>query len=41
MQRIAVDVTAITVLIEVVATVPGDPDHDYTPISDVSIIGTS
>jgi hypothetical protein len=41
MQQIAVDVAAISVLIEVVATVPGDPNHDYTPISDVSIIGTS
>jgi len=29
------------VLIEIVATLPGDPDHDYTPISDVSIVGTS
>jgi hypothetical protein len=41
MQQIAVDVTAIWVLVEVVATVPGDPDHDYTSISDVSIVGTS
>jgi hypothetical protein len=41
MQRVAVDVTAGWVLIQVVATVPGDPDHDYTAISDVSIVGTS
>jgi hypothetical protein len=41
MQRIAVDVTASWVLIEVVATVPGDPDHDNTAISDVSIVGAS
>ena len=41
MQRIAVGVTASWVLIEVVATVPGDPDHDNTAISDVSIVGTS
>jgi|GEM_PF-567007 len=41
MQRLAVDVTASSVLIEIVATLPGDPDHDYTPISDVSIVGTS
>jgi Zn-dependent protease with chaperone function len=40
MQRIAVDVTTRSVMIEIVATAPGDPDHDYTPISDVSIVGS-
>jgi Zn-dependent protease with chaperone function len=40
MQHLAVDVTASSVTIEIVGTVPGDPDHDYTAISDVSIIGT-
>jgi hypothetical protein len=41
MQQIAVEVTASWLLVEIVATVPGDPDHDYTPISDVSIVGTT
>jgi Zn-dependent protease with chaperone function len=41
MQRIPVDVTADWVLIEIRATVAGDSDHDYTPISDVSILGTT
>jgi hypothetical protein len=40
MQRVAVDVVASRVVIEIVATVPGDPAHDYTAISDVSIVGT-
>jgi Zn-dependent protease with chaperone function len=40
MQRIAVDVTTDSVAIEVVATVPGDPDRDYTAISDVSVVGS-
>ncbi len=41
MQRIAVSVTASWVLVEIVATLPGDPAHDYTAISDVSILGTT
>ena len=41
MQRAAVDVVASWVVIEIVATVPGDADHDYTPISDVSIVAAS
>jgi hypothetical protein len=41
MQWVAVEVTAGRVLVEIVTTVPGDPDHDYTPISDVSIVGTN
>jgi Zn-dependent protease with chaperone function len=41
MQQIAVEVTASWLLVEIVATVPGDPDHDYTPMSDVSIVGTT
>jgi len=40
MQRQAVDVTSSTVTIEVVATLPCQPGFDYTPISDVSIMGT-
>jgi hypothetical protein len=41
MQRQAVDVTSATVTIEIVATLPSEPGFDYTPISDVSIMGTS
>lgn len=41
MQHIPVDVTADWVLIEIRTTVAGDPDHDYTAISDVSILGAT
>jgi hypothetical protein len=41
MQHIPVDQTADWVLIEIRTTVAGDPDHDYTAISDVSILGTT
>jgi hypothetical protein len=41
MQRTGVDVTTTTVTIEVTTTRPGDPDHDYTPISEVSLVGTA
>jgi hypothetical protein len=41
MQRGTVDVTAGWVTVEIVATVPGDPDHDYTAISEISLVGTS
>src|SRR6266536_1662568 len=40
MQRQAVHVTSTTVTIEIVATLPGQPGFDYTPVSDVSIMGT-
>jgi len=40
MQRQAVNVTSTTVTIEIVATLPGQPGFDYTPVSDVSIMGT-
>jgi hypothetical protein len=39
MQRIAVEVTASWVLVEIVATLPGDPGHDYTAISEISLVG--
>jgi hypothetical protein len=41
MQQIAVEVTASRVLVEILGTLPGDPDHDYTSISDISILGSS
>jgi hypothetical protein len=41
MQRTAVDVTTTTVTIEVTTTRPGNPDYDYTPISEVSLVGTA
>ena len=40
MQRQTVDATSTTVTIEIVATFPGQPGFDYTPISDISIMGT-
>lgn len=40
MQRQAVDVISSTVTIEIVSTLPSEPGFDYTPISDVSIMGT-
>jgi hypothetical protein len=40
-QRTAVDVTTSSVDIEIIATRPGDPEFNYTPISEVSLIGTS
>lgn len=39
MQRTAVDVTTSSVTIEIVTTRPGDPHHDYVPISEVSLVG--
>jgi hypothetical protein len=41
MQQIAVEVTASRVVVEILGTLPGDPDHDYTSISDISILGSS
>jgi hypothetical protein len=35
MQQVAVEATASRVVVEILATLPGDPDHDYTPISDL------
>ncbi len=40
MQMQDVDVTSTTVTIEIVATLPSEPGFDYTPISDVSVMGT-
>jgi hypothetical protein len=40
MQTIAVDVTTRMVTIEIAATRPGDPNYDYTAISEVSLFGT-
>jgi hypothetical protein len=40
-QRIPVDVTTTSVKIEIIATRPGHPDFDYSPISEVSLLGTS
>jgi hypothetical protein len=40
-QRAAVDVTTNSVEIEIMATRPGHPDFNYTPISEVSLIGTN
>jgi hypothetical protein len=39
LQTMTVDATAASVSIEIVATIPGHPDYDYTAISDVTIIG--
>jgi hypothetical protein len=41
LQRTAVDVTTNWVEIEIMATRAGHPDFNYTPISEVSLIGTS
>jgi hypothetical protein len=41
MQRTTVKVTASWVLVEIVTTLPGDPDHDYTAISEISLAGTT
>jgi hypothetical protein len=41
LQAIPVDVTAASVTIEIISTVLGDPDYDYTAISDVSVVGSS
>ena len=42
MQRTTVDVDTTTVVVEIVAAgPPGDPDFDYTAISDVSLLGVS
>jgi hypothetical protein len=41
MQRTAVDVTTSSVTIEFLSSRPGDSDHDYLPISEVSIVGTT
>jgi hypothetical protein len=40
MQMQEVDVTSTTVTIEIAATLPSEPGFDYTPISDVSVMGT-
>jgi hypothetical protein len=40
MQRTTVDATTSSVTIEL-SSRPGDPDHDYLPISEVSIVGTT
>jgi hypothetical protein len=39
MQRTRVDVTTTTVTVEFITTRPGDSDYDYTPVSEVSLIG--
>ena len=41
MQQIAVEATTSRVVVEILTTLPGDPDHDYTSISDISILGWS
>jgi hypothetical protein len=41
MQETAVDTTTSSVTIELLSTRPGTPDHDYVPISEVSLVGTS
>jgi hypothetical protein len=41
MQRTAVDASTGSVTIEILSSRPGDPDHDYVPISEVSLVGTS
>ena len=41
MQWTAVDATTSSVTIELLSSRPGDPDHDYLPISEVSIVGTT
>jgi hypothetical protein len=42
MQRTTVDVDTTSVVLEIVRTgAPGDPDFDYTAISDVSLTGSS
>jgi heat shock protein HtpX/STE24 endopeptidase len=40
MQTTTVDVTTRSITIEIVATRPGDLHYDYTPISDVSLMGS-
>jgi hypothetical protein len=40
MQETAVEVTTRSVTIELLGTRPGTPDHDYVPISEVSLVGT-
>jgi hypothetical protein len=39
LQHTAVDVTTTSVTVEIVATRPGNPDYDYTPVSEVSLVG--
>ena len=41
MQDIAVDTTTSSVTIKILSTRPGAPDHDYVPISEVSLVGTT
>jgi hypothetical protein len=41
LQRAAVDATTSSVTIEILSSRPGDPDHNYLPISEVSLVGTS
>ncbi len=41
MQRTATNVVARSVTIQIVATRRGDPHYNYTPISDVQLLGTA
>jgi hypothetical protein len=41
LQETEVDTTTRSVTIEILSTRPGTPDHDYLPISEVSLVGTS
>jgi hypothetical protein len=41
MQRTATNVVTRSVTIQIVATRPGDPHYNYTPISDVQLLGTA
>lgn len=41
MQETEVDATTRSVTIEVLGSRPGTPDHDYLPISEVSLVGTT
>ena len=41
MQDIAVDTTTSSVTIQILSTRPGTPDHDYVPISEVSLAGST
>jgi hypothetical protein len=41
MQDTAVDTTTSSVTIEILSTRPGTPDHDYVPISEVSLVGNT
>jgi hypothetical protein len=41
LQETDVDTTTRSVTIEVLSSRPGTPDHDYLPISEVSLVGTT